>query len=163
MDIFDFAIDMEKQRQADYLQLAGQTANKGLMKIYKLLADEEAKHYRIVERMKSHTPQELSSTDILTRAKNIFKQIKISAEDFEIGIDVGQISTYKKAQEIEKKEREFYLRKSDEVKDEGQKRIFIRLADEEKRHYFLLDNIIEFVSRPARWLENAEWYHLDEY
>jgi hypothetical protein len=37
------------------------------------------------------------------------------------------------------------------------------LADEEKKHMILMENLIEFVSRPDTWLENAEWYHLDEY
>jgi hypothetical protein len=29
----------------------------------------------------------------------------------------------------------------------------------------MLDTIVEFVSRPepGNWLENAEWYHTDEY
>lgn len=39
----------------------------------------------------------------------------------------------------------------------------INELEEEKKHYFLLDNIIEFVSRPEQWLENAEFYHLEEY
>ena len=43
------------------------------------------------------------------------------------------------------------------------KRIFQKLAEEEKKHYFLLENIIQFVSRPETWLENAEFYHLEEY
>jgi rubrerythrin len=46
---------------------------------------------------------------------------------------------------------------------ETHKEIFLKLADEEKKHYFLLENIIDFVSRPQKWLENAEFYHLDEY
>jgi len=27
----------------------------------------------------------------------------------------------------------------------------------------LLENIIDFISRPRNWLENAEWHHLDKY
>jgi hypothetical protein len=39
------------------------------------------------------------------------------------------------------------------------------LAAEEKKHLRIMENIVEFVSRPepGNWLENAEWYHLDEY
>ena len=44
-----------------------------------------------------------------------------------------------------------------------QKDVFLKLADEEKKHYFLLGNIIEFISRPEHWLENAEFHHLEEY
>jgi len=69
----------------------------------------------------------------------------------------------KKAQDIEKRSWDFYLEKSSEVKLQYQKEFFLKPAEEEKKHYFLLDNIIEFVSRPETWLENAEFCHLEEY
>lgn len=69
----------------------------------------------------------------------------------------------KKAQDIEKKSRDFYLDKCTIVELQYQKELFLKLAEEEKKHYFLLDNIIEFVSRPETWLENAEFCHLEEY
>ena len=68
-----------------------------------------------------------------------------------------------KAQDIEKKSRDFYTEKANEVKQEYQKDIFLKLAEEEKKHYFLLENIIDFISRPETWLENAEFNHLEEY
>lgn len=37
------------------------------------------------------------------------------------------------------------------------------MAGEEKRHFFILENIIDFVSRPQSWLENAEFNKLEEY
>ena len=77
--------------------------------------------------------------------------------------DLKQTELYKKAQDIEKKSYEFYTEKANEVTEEYQKEVFLKLADEEKKHYFLLENIIEFVSRPETWLENAEFYHLEEY
>lgn len=67
------------------------------------------------------------------------------------------------AQDIEERSLDFYLEKANEITEEYQKEIFLRLADEEKKHYFLLENIIEFVSRPETCLENAEFYHLEEY
>lgn len=76
---------------------------------------------------------------------------------------MSEIELYKKAQVIEKTTETFYLEKAAIVTDECQKHIFHKVADEEKKHYLTLENIIEFVSRPAQWLENAEWYHLEEY
>ncbi len=52
--------------------------------------------------------------------------------------------------------------KMKEEKDPHRKEIFLKLAEEEKNHCVLLENIIGFVSQPADWLENPEWYHLDE-
>jgi rubrerythrin len=83
-----------------------------------------------------------------------------SAQNF--NFNISEIELYKKALEIEQQSRDFYLEKADEVA-EAQKEIFLELADEEKKHFFLIENIIDFVSRPERWLENAEFYHLEEY
>ena len=161
MDIFEFAMEKEKDSRDFYHQLAEETADKGLAKIFNMLADEEERHYRIVEQMKNNAPQEVGDTDFLSDAKNIFKQMKEGAGKF--SFSASQIEIYKKAQAIEKQSREFYLQKADEVKDARQKKIFFQLASEENKHYFLLENILEFVSRSEQWLENAEWYHLDEY
>jgi hypothetical protein len=143
-----------------YRQLAQQTANKGLKTILTMLADEEVKHYYTIEAMKT-TKHRMAETTILTEAKNIFVQIKESDEKFDF--DIKQSELYRKAQDIEQKSMDFYLGKANEVGGQYQKEIFLRLAEEEKKHYFLLENIIEFVSRPEQWLENAEFFHLEEY
>ncbi len=160
MNIFIYAMQMEKDGEDFYYQLTQQTANKGLRTILEMLAAEEAKHYKAIEKMKSARP-DLPETKVLSDAKNVFAQIKESNESFDF--DLGQIELYKKAQELEQKSMDFYSEKAHEVEEEYQKEIFLRLAAEEKKHYFLLENIIECVSRPKMWLENAEFCHLDEY
>jgi rubrerythrin len=160
MNIFEYAMQMEKDGEGYYRQLAQQIDNKGIRTILAMLADEEVKHYNVVEKMKTEKPQ-LAETKILADAKNVFVQIKESGESFDF--DIEQTELYKRAQDIEKKSRDFYLDKADEVQEEYQKEVFLRLADEEKKHYFLLVNIIEFISRPETWLENAEFHHLEEY
>jgi rubrerythrin len=44
-----------------------------------------------------------------------------------------------------------------------QKKIFLKIAEEEKRHYLVLENIIKFINKPDIWLEDPEWYHLEDY
>jgi len=161
MNIFEFAMQKEKYSEHYYRQLADQTSNKGLEGIFSMLAEEEAKHYSVIEQMRSKIPQKICNTDVLSDAKDIFMQMRKGTGKFDF--DDSEIETYKKAQDIEKTSREFYLQKADEVEDHCQKGIFKKLAEEENKHYFLLDNIIEFVSRPQYWLENAEFCHLEEY
>jgi len=160
MNIYEYAVQMEKDGEDYYRQLAQKTANKGLKTILTMLADEEVKHYNALEKMKTEKPH-IAETRILTDAKNVFVQIKESGESFDF--DIKQTELYRKAQDIEKKSHEFYTEKANEVTEEYRKELFLKLADEERKHYLLLDNIIEFVSRPEHWLENAEFYHLDEY
>jgi rubrerythrin len=160
MNIFEFAIEKEKYSEDYYRRLADKTNNKGLETIFNMLADEEAKHYKIVSDMKEDVAPDLADTTVLSDAKDVFTKMRESAQKF--SFDISQTELYKKAQDIEKQSQNFYLEKAKEA-EETQKEIFLRLAEEEKKHYFLLENIIDFVSRPQTWLENAEWHHLDEY
>ncbi len=83
-------------------------------------------------------------------------------EEKDINVDVSQVEFYKKALEVEINSENFYLERADEEKDSHRKEIFLKLASEEKSHCVLLENIVNFVSQPDNWLEDSEWYHLDE-
>ena len=52
---------------------------------------------------------------------------------------------------------------SDKVEIQSQRKVFLKLAGEEKKHIFLLENLVEFVFSPETWIENAEFNHLDDY
>jgi len=160
VNIFIYAMQMEKDGEEYYYKLAQETNDKGLRAVFSMLAQEEARHYEMISKARTARPQ-MAETSILTDAKNIFAQIKESGESFDP--EPGQVGAYKKAQEIEKKSMDFYREKAGEVEQEYQKELFLKLAEEEKKHYFLLENIIDFVSRPETWLENAEFCHLEEY
>jgi rubrerythrin len=159
-NIFEYAMQMEKDGEDYYRQLAHKTNNKGMIIILTMLADEEVKHYNAIEKIKTQKTQ-IGESEILTDAKNVFVQIKESRESFDF--DINQTELYQKAQNIEKQSWDFYAEKANEVTEEYQKELFLKLAIEEQKHYILLDNIIEFVSRPEQWLENAEFFHLEDY
>jgi len=160
MDIFEYAMQMEKDGEQYYRTLVEQTENKGLRTIFTELANDEVKHYKVIEKMRNEA-SEMVDTNILADAQNIFQEMKESGQSFDF--DVKQIDIYRQAQQVEQKSRDFYLDKADEIKEPYQRELFLKLAEEEKKHYFILENIIEFVSRPETWLENAEFYHLEEY
>ncbi|MDN3513616.1 MAG: ferritin family protein [Candidatus Brocadia sp.] len=161
MNIYDFAMQMEKDGENYYRDSAQKIDNAGLRKILGILVDAEVKHYNILQKMKDHKKVQMSDTEILANVKNIF--VKMKEENDTVGVNISQIGLYKKAQDIEKNSQIFYLEKADEVTNTSHKEIFLKIADEEKKHYFILKNILDFVSRPQHWLENAEWYHLEEY
>lgn len=161
MDIFQFAMEKEKFSEDYYRQLAEKTDNKGLKNICNMLADEESKHYKIVEQMSQKIPAKAAQTLILSNAKEIFEKMRKSAENF--NFDISELELYQKARDIEKESRSFYLEKAEELKDSSQKEIFKKLADEEQKHFILLEKICDFVDRPQWFLENAEMYRFDDY
>lgn len=160
MDIYEYAMQMEKDGEAFYRQIAEKNQSKGLRTISNMLAEDEVKHYNILKMMRT-VKQSVTETAILNDSGNIFKKMRKTEEWFDPNSE--SIELYKKAQDIENKSRDFYLEKSNEVEDESHKEIFLKLAEEEKKHFFLLENIIDFVSRPQEWLENAEFVHFEEY
>lgn len=159
MDIYEYAMQMEKDGEQLYREVASEAGNAGLRSILIMLADAEVKHYRLFQNMKNNDKVRVNDSSILNDVKNIFIEMR---EKKQLKTDVSQIELYKKAQGIEKQTRDFYLDKAEEVVPE-QKGIFLKIAEEEKRHYLVLENIIRLVSRPDIWLENPEWYHLEDY
>ncbi|KKO17900.1 MAG: ferritin family protein [Candidatus Brocadia sp.] len=161
MNIYDFAMQMEKDGEQYYRNLIQKTRNAGLKKILDMLADAEVRHYDTLQKMKKNEKTQLPDSEILSKVKNIFMEMKAGKDTLDV--NVSQKEFYKKAQEIEKKSRQFYTEKAAEVDNQSQRETFLTIADEEERHYVILENIINFISQPSTWLENAEWYHLDEY
>ncbi len=160
MDIYKYAMQMEVDGRDFYLDLKEKTDNKGLKNILTMMADSEARHYNVILNMQKNDKTEFSAdTEVLTNVKNIFVKMK---EEKDIDVDTSQAEFYKKALKTEADARKFYLERADEEKDPYRKEIFLNLAEEERKHCVLLENIIGFVSQPADWLENPEWYHLDE-
>ena len=160
MDIYKYAMQMESDGRHFYLDLANKTNNTGIKSILNMMAESEAKHYNVILRMQRNDKTQYSTdTEVLTRVKNIFMKMK---EEKEKEVDVSQVEFYKKALEVEVNSEKFYRERADEEKDPHRKKIFLTLANEEKSHCVLLENIVNFVSQPDTWLENSEWYHVDE-
>ena len=162
MNIFQFAMQMEKDGENFYRELSERSDKVGLGQIFNLLANEEAKHYQIVKKM-SEDQEKIFMVEerLFENVKNIFIKIKETEKDLQF--DTTEAGIYRKALKIEKDSRKFYLDKANEVQEESKKQLLLRLAEEEEKHEFLMENLIEFITRPETWLENAEWNHLDEY
>ncbi len=163
MDAYDYAMQLEKDGESYYRDGAARSGNKGLKHILTMLADAEVKHYHIFKEMKENKPVEVGETTILQDVKNVF--LKMREEGGAEGIADTDLDLYKGAQEIERRTETFYLETAGQTEDAGQKEALLRIAKEEHKHYNILEEIIEFVSRPlpGHWLENAEFYHLEDY
>ncbi len=165
MDIYEFALQMEKDGENYYRELMNGCNNVGLRKIFLMLADEEVKHYRIIEQIrKKISLPKVVDTRILENAKNIFVEMKDLKQDPQVDTTI-ETNAYRKARDIEEMSRNFYLEKAEETKNKDEKLLLKQLAREEEKHVRIMENIVDFVSRaePGKWLENAEWHHLDTY
>ena len=161
MDVFDFAIQMEKDGEAYYRECAAKSASVGLSRILLMLADAETTHGELFRLMKAHEDATLSDSSLLDRVKNVF--VEIRQKEGTAGAKSSEVELYRKALELERKSWELYGSAAERAASPSEKLLFERIAVEERRHYRIVEGIIDFVSRPEQWLENAEWNHLEDY
>lgn len=161
MNVFEFAMQMEKEGEAFYREIAAKTKNPGLQKIFTTLADEEVVHYNIFKQLFEKMPSKAAEANVLDKAKSIFEEMK-AAGSFDINDETPQTDAYKKAMDGEREAYTFYEKKAAETDDEGEKKILLTFAREERRHYRLLENVLDFVSRPDSWMADAEFVNMQE-
>ena len=161
MNIYDFAINFERENREFYEKCAAESASDDLKQVFLDLADEERKHEEIVKQLKEEKTVDEVEAGILPKAKRAFENI---SKDLPEGVlPKEQVDVYKQAKDMETKSYEFYTEKAEESDLPQVKKTFKRLAEEEKKHEKIMDSIVEMVNRPNTWLEDAEWYHLEDY
>lgn len=162
MSIFDFAIQMEEDGEKFYRELAEKSKNEGLKTIFNKLADDELEHYQVFQNIKDHTPLDVKNTTVLEDSKNIFAGMK-PEESFDFGDVDEQKKAYHTALEMEMKSFLFYEEKAEEADTPEAIKLLRAIAKEERRHYRLVEGLLEFISRPDQWIEDAEYVNLTEY
>ena len=160
MDIFEFAIQMERDGQDFYHQLASKATHTSIKNILNMLADDEFKHQEAIEKARTSSFV-MPETGVLDHAKNVFRQMQDFGGQFDFSGD--EEALYRQAMELENKSIAFYKDKADQVSTPEQKALFLKLVEEEKKHFTLLNNLVNFVAAPKNWLEDAEFERLDEY
>lgn len=161
MNIFNFAMRIEKEAEEYYKKLASKSVTAVCRNIFDMLAADEKKHYSVLKHMKEELNAKFQDTKILSLAKDIFLDLVGEKDPFKP--DLPQLALYRKALDVEKKSRDFYAEKSVETENNVQKEIFKRIAKEEEKHYTLISKVIEFISEPATFLENAEFFQNEDY
>jgi rubrerythrin len=164
MNIFEFAMKMEEDGREYYLAQAQKTDNHGIKSILTELAEDELKHYNIFKALRDKGIAEYrdeEKTTILSTTKNVFEALKSEDKEFNFSGEMQDI--WRRALEVEIESEKLYREKADEADDANFKDIFNKIADEERRHQMVIENVIDFLNRPKQWLENAEWHHLEDY
>jgi rubrerythrin len=161
MKALDYAVKMEKDGEKFYRGLAAKSPDQGVKFILNGLADDEVKHAQALLELAAGASPAMARTGILGGAQNVFSGMAARKAVAAAGTD--QAALYEQALELERKSRDYYQAQAGGAALKPARELFLRLADEEGRHMLLLENMIEFISRPKTWLENAEFNHLEEY
>ncbi|HBG05940.1 MAG TPA: ferritin [Geobacter sp.] len=160
MDVFDFAMKMELQGKACYESLAASTQVPGLKTIFTGLAADEQKHYDILRGLKEGKEWSMTESRMLDRAKSVVGELLSDKERLS---DLKEdLDGYKLGLKVEAESVKLYEDMAKKEQDPETLQLYLRLANEEKKHYNIIENICDFVMRPKYYLEWREFSNLHE-
>lgn len=155
MNVYEYAMKVEKEGEAYYREMATNANNPGLKRIFTMLADEEVKHYNVFKNMMKKEDIDLEKLNLITDTKTIFATL--NEEKNNVNFDIEQIQFYKDAIAREENSHNFYAEKAAELEDEKERKIFLQIAEEEVKHKRVLEEIVIFLEEPADWVASAEF------
>ncbi|OGV62001.1 MAG: hypothetical protein A2498_08195 [Lentisphaerae bacterium RIFOXYC12_FULL_60_16] len=162
MNIVEYAIQMEKDGEVFYRKLQAKTRTPGLKAILGRLADAEAQHQAVLVRLAANRKAVLPKSRLRVQARNLFRKL---LDKKPMAVDkLSQLKLYRQARSLEKKSIDFYTKKARKSDGEATTALFTAIIAEEKLHFALLDTLVNLLANAeGAWLENAEWFHQDEY
>ncbi len=158
MNPYDFAIQMSHDGEKFFRSLTKQVKKTGLRKILVTLANDQAIHRRDFEKMKKAEGKTLPDAKNLTGAVNPFAQ-RLKRVDLGEKLDenLPPAELYRRGQALDKECEDFYRKRAARVKEPRLKKAYLEVAEEQRKHYFTLEHLINFIMEPQQGLEDAEW------
>jgi rubrerythrin len=161
MNIFDCAIKMEEDARKYYEKLAAAAAVPELKNLFSMLAASEQEHHNTLVKMKTDINPKKVRFEALEEASCAFKPL-LSKRDLMAELK-NDPDSYRHAVEEEEKGVRFYEELAAQAKDEGTRGIISMIADEERKHLNIVENIYSFVESPKTYLAWGEFSNLKEY
>jgi rubrerythrin len=162
MNVFDFAMKMELDGKAFYEKLAKETNVAGLKTIFNRLAADEQKHFEIFQALKGLAQTTtMEDSTALAEAKNVFEELIDEKEA--VGIVKGDLEGYRHAMKVEADSFRLYEDAAQKEENPDVRNLLLKVAEEEHKHFDILQNIYDFVNAPNQYLAWGEFSNLDEF
>jgi rubrerythrin len=160
MNIIDFALQMELDGMTFYEKSAQHADQPELAKVLRILAEEEKRHYNIFKRMKGSSSDEArlefeSSSPGLNATKNIFHALVQEHKYTAFGNRAREI--WSAAMKLEEQSEKVYRDESLKESDPTRRFLLEKIADEEKNHIYLIDNMLSFMADPQGFSESSDF------
>jgi rubrerythrin len=159
MKVLDYAMQMEADGKAYYEKLAAECDDKELKNLFSLLAQAEQTHYDALQARKNEIPFAGSESETLNRAKNIFQRLIEMKSEGPYKVDADG---YRHAIKAEEQSISFYQNAAEKEQSPEVRTLLRMLADEERIHLNIVENIYEFVESPKFFLAWREFSNLKE-
>ena len=159
MDILDFAMQMELDGTAFYERAAAASQRSEIRDIFLYLAEEERRHHRFFKSLKEGSDPDTAARELQSgparTPKSIFVQLIKKNDDQTFGDDVKSVWT--EALRIEEKSAKLYRDEARKEKDPKRRDLLNRIAEEERTHIYLIDNMLSFMADPQSFVESQKF------
>ncbi len=159
MEMFDFAIRMEKDGLEFFTQAAESVSDQAARNMLLSLANDEKRHIQIIIDLKEGRLSQVKG-QVLAGVKNVFQQLADDNISF-IDKDASLTRVLEGGLSLERKSIGLYHQLAQETSDPQQKKVWQTLEGEEKKHEKLLSLTLEYLDKPNIVLENAEFLFYD--
>ena len=160
MNVFDFAMKIELQGKAYYETLAGSAGLPGLKTIFTELAADEQKHYDVLRGLKEGNTWGMVDSHALEHARSVFSEL-LTERDVLGGLH-EDLDAYRMALKVEAESVKLYEDMAKKEENPATVQLLLTIANEEKKHYNIVENICDFVMRPKYYLAWREFSNLNE-
>lgn len=158
MNVFDCAIKIEEEAQQYYKRLETQSTSPDKRHLFAMLAASEEEHKNNLMQLKKKMGNDVAQMDSLEYSACRFRPILTERELMEE--ELRDPDFYKFAVWEEEQEIQFFEDLARKTKNERVRRALHMLADEERRHLNMVENIYEFMETPRTYLAWGEFSNL---
>jgi len=166
-EIIQEAIQIEKDGEDYYRQVASRTSNPLARHTFDSLADQEAQHREIFRAHYEAMEQEkgwpslaelgVEPREAVADAENIFKAALADLEG-ELAEEPGLDEAYAKAMQMERDTIAFYREQLGAAQDHSQRELYEFLIEQERGHLNLLATTEEYLNDTANWhFKEEQW------
>lgn len=153
------AIKLEIRGKEFFLQAADLTPNSLGKKMFKRLAEEEVKHLEAFSKLfsaviKSTEWKKDVKAEQLKGKSAVIEELVVRLEQAK---DKSDIEAIRIGMELELKAIDFFKAAAEQGDDPVAKEIFIKISDEERFHYDLLQAQHDSVTSSGFWLDSSEF------
>ena len=160
MNVFDFAIRMEEDGQRFYEHLATEANQAELKSIFAMLAAAEHEHQQALERMKQSIPPAKAESKVLERVRNVFEPLLENRQA--LAMLTGDPDGYRHAIRFAMAGIALYEQMARKEQNPASSALLKMLAEEERQHLTIMENIYDFVQAPKDYLAWGEFSNLKE-
>lgn len=160
MNVFDCAIKIEEEARKYYETVSSQSSEPEMKHLFTMLAASEEEFRDQLINLKTTLAPELAKADAMDGAVCSFRPLLTERELLEIvkdDHDLYQLSMREAEEEIR-----FYEELAAKTKDPATRNCLKMLAEEERRHLSVVENIYEFVEAPKTYLAWGEFSNLKD-